>query len=209
MQPEQKSTTGPGWQKLKLNVGVAKEKQIVREKATKRIIKLKEQSPAVSKDRDTENALKWLNKSGGEALDNESDFRKLNAMLPVTAGQSNEHRALELAKALKFLRKKGIENRTKEASVYGQSMSTATGELSNDAPKSEPTHEQQLASALTFLNANQQGSDTSQLEDAKYFSKLNSMLPKRMNQTMEARAEEMVKMLGWLKKKGKMNIVDK
>jgi hypothetical protein len=35
------------------------------------------------------------------------------------------------------------------------------------------------------------------------------MLPKKVNQEIEDRAQEMVKMLAWLRKKGKLNVVGK
>jgi len=41
-----------------------------------------------------------------------------------------------------------------------------------------------------------------QVEDANYFKKLDNMLPKKGGK--DARAREMVKMIGWLRKKGKV-----
>ncbi|KAL3939303.1 MAG: hypothetical protein SGBAC_005945 [Bacillariaceae sp.] len=67
--------------------------------------------------------------------------------------------------------------------------------------KSESTPEQDYENALSFIRIKEEGGDTMECEDANYFKKLDNMLPKKG--TSEDRAKEMVKMLGWLRKKGK------
>jgi hypothetical protein len=178
-QPKAEPKAEPKSRKLKTNGSVANEKQIAKQKATKRWDKLKANAPSIVPDRDTANALQWLNKEGGGHMEDEENFRKLDAMLPTKAGQSPEDRAAEMGKAMKFLRKKGIDGRQKEASVSVESPERETDE----PPNQKSTHAQQIANATKFLSATLEGSDTSQVEDAKYFNKLDNMLPKKTNQT--------------------------
>ena len=64
--------------------------------------------------------------------------------------------------------------------------------------------ERDYDNALTFIKAKENGTSLAEIEDANNFKKLDKMLPKKADQGPEDRAKEMVKMLAWLRKKGKI-----
>jgi hypothetical protein len=71
---------------------------------------------------------------------------------------------------------------------------------SNNGSKSESTPERDYENALSFIRVKEEGGNVMDVEDANYFKKLDNMLPKNGEGD---RAKEMVKMLAWLRKKGK------
>ena len=82
-----------------------------------------------------------------------------------------------------------------------KAQKTRKADNDNGAKKSESTPEQDYENAVSFIRIKEEGGDITGCEDANYFKKLDNMLPKKG--TSEERAREMVKMLGWLRKKGK------
>jgi hypothetical protein len=123
---------------------------------------------------------------------------------------------------LKFLRKKGMDVRQKvikqtvKESSQGQTDELSqnrdlehAGKESSQGQTDELSQNRNLEHAVNYLKAKKEGKDVSKLEDAISFQKLENMLPKKVNQEIEDRAQEMVKMLAWLRKKGKMNVVGK
>lgn len=68
----------------------------------------------------------------------------------------------------------------------------------------EPSPESDFENALNFVKTKEADGDFMSLEDAIHFKKLDNMLPTRANQSPENRAKEMVKMLTWWRKKGKV-----
>eukprot|EP00934_Nitzschia_sp_Nitz4_P005183 Nitzschia sp. Nitz4//scaffold16_size188269//149328//156944//NITZ4_001813-RA/size188269-snap-gene-0.149-mRNA-1//-1//CDS//3329538583//5173//frame0 len=124
-------------------------------------------------------AFHWLKKGKSEDVAGATKFKKLDTMIPKKKGQTVEARAEELAKAFKFLQKKGAmeDKRTPE--------------------------ERDFDNALNYIKTKNAGGDVSSLEDSVHFKKLDNMLPKKTSETVEDRAKGMVKLLGWLRKKGK------
>jgi hypothetical protein len=141
-------------------------------------------------DKDTENALKWLDGGKKDDAEDSIHFKKLDKMLPKKAGQTSEERAIKMVKALKFLRKKGLDDAASKGS------DDKTEEVKKAAPKTD------MENALAWLQGKGTGKDVEYLEDASYFKKLDTMLPKKASEADADRAKAMVKMLGWLRKKG-------
>jgi hypothetical protein len=72
---------------------------------------------------------------------------------------------------------------------------------SNNGSKLESTPERDYENALSFIRVKEEGGNVMDVEDANYFKKLDNMVPKHNGEG--DRAKEMVKMLAWLRKKGK------
>jgi hypothetical protein len=190
--------------KLKKNVDVVKKmpkKQDEKEKASNILSKVRASIPTIKLDKDTENALIWLKADGTGNLEDAANFKKLDSMLAKKPDQPMEDRAVDMAKALKFLRKKGMDVQQKDIKQ--------TGKESSQGQTDELSQNRDLEHAVNYLKAKREGKDVSKLEDAISFQKLENMLPKKVNQEIEDRAQEMVKMLAWLRKKGKLNVVGK
>eukprot|EP00980_Cylindrotheca_fusiformis_P028966 scaffold22680_cov107-Cylindrotheca_fusiformis.AAC.35 len=94
------------------------------------------------------------------------------------------------------------ENDTTSSKKKDKQKGTAAG--STKQSKAEPTPERDFENALKFIEVKQGGGDIMAVEDANYFKKLDNMLPKKEGQDPSDRAKEMVKMLAWLRKKGKV-----
>ena len=141
-------------------------------------------------DKDTRNAYRFLKNEALDSGEKVSNYEKVSASLPIKTGQSNEDRAIEMAKALKLLRKKEM------AEGKGSSNDGAKGS------GGKPTPEKDLENALAWLENKAAGKDVDGIEDTGYFKKLDKMVAKKANQTTEDRAKEMVKLLSWLRKKG-------
>lgn len=95
------------------------------------------------------------------------------------------------------------ENDTLSAKKKGKRASTAVDDSNNDK-KMESTPERDYDNALSFIRTSEEGGNVLDVEDANYFKKLDNMLPKKEGQAAGDRAKEMVKMLAWLRKKGKV-----
>ena len=146
-------------------------------------------------DKDTENALKWLDGGKKDDAEDSIHFKKLDKMLPKKTGQTSEERAVKMAKALHFLRKKGRDTGKEQDDVASKGSDKKT-----EAKKASP--ETDTENALAWLQGKGAGEDVEDFEDSLYFKKLDNMLPKKASETDEDRAKAMVKMLGWLRKKG-------
>jgi hypothetical protein len=167
-----------------LDVQATKKKQ-EKEKVAKKLGKPGTSAATVMLDKDTENALKWLDGGNKDDVEDSIHFKKLDKMLPKKADQTSEERAVKMAKALKLLRKKGLDG----------------GKKQGDAA-SKGSDKTDMENALAWLQGKGAGKDVEDFEDASYFKKLDNMLPKKASETDEDRAKAMVKMLGWLRKKG-------
>lgn len=91
----------------------------------------------------------------------------------------------------------------KDLTEVRKSKSRMEQEQFHDKDGPVPTPEIDLENALKFIELKEAGGDVMQVEDANYFKKLDNMLPEKWDEKNE-RAEEMVKMLGWLGKKEKI-----
>jgi hypothetical protein len=140
-------------------------------------------------DADAQNALRWLKKENRDKLDDATNFKKLDSMLPKKAGQTLEQRAVEMSKALKLIRKRD----------KGSGMKPPLDP--NPAPSAFNDDEKK---AYLFLMAKITGKDHMSMEDADVFKRVDNMMPSKEGQAPEDRAKEMVKMMTWLKKKGKI-----
>ena len=59
--------------------------------------------------------------------------------------------------------------------------------------------------AMLFLAAFEKGgTEWERVDDSEHFKNLNNMIPSKAGQSIEERAQKMCKMLGFLKKKGKV-----
>ncbi|KAL3922134.1 MAG: hypothetical protein SGILL_002366 [Bacillariaceae sp.] len=139
-------------------------------------------------DGDAKNALQWLKKENRDDLEDAAKFKKIDSMLPKKAGQTPEQRAVEMSKALKLIRKRDKDN----------------GEKLRE-PKPVPTaFNGEEKQAFLFLMAKLTGKDFMSTENADALKKVDNMMPSKTGQAPEDRAKEMVKMMTWLKKKGKI-----
>ena len=142
----------------------------------------------MSFDNDAKNALKWLKKENRDSIEDAAKFKKLDAMLPKKAGQSPEQRAVEMSKAIKLIRKREVDGSDKVA-----------------AQKPVPnTFNEEEKKAYLFLMAKLTGKDYMSMENADALKKVDNMMPSKAGQAPEDRAKELVKMMTWLKKKGKI-----
>jgi hypothetical protein len=148
--------------------------------------------PTIMMDRDTTNALKWMINEGADVGGDAALFKKVDSMLPKKPGQSNDERAIEMAKAMKFLRKKGLAGSKKPDAK----------EESKSGSKEESKPEKDLENALAWVRAKESGGNVNSLEDTAFFTKLDKMVAKKKGQGLDDRAKEMVKLLAWLRKKG-------
>ena len=112
------------------------------------------------------------------------------------------------AKSSKKADKEKIDNTVigLKALMKSQQTKAAKGDKTKSkkvAPISSSA-ERDYDNALTFIKAKEDGASLAEIEDANNFKKLDKMLPKKADQGPEDRAKEMVKMLAWLRKKGKI-----
>lgn len=172
-----------------------------------------------------QNALRWLHNEDRDGLEDASTFKKLDSMLPRRAGQTPKQRAIEMATAMTSLKDRGgapprtepLRPRpkptvaTKTTPCAQQTKASADVPLAavaasadRQAPKPpERTSEQDREDALAYLRARAAGKDATSLPAAAQLKRLDNMMPSKGNQTDERRAEDMAKMLAWLRKIGK------
>ncbi|KAG7343005.1 IQ calmodulin-binding motif-containing protein [Nitzschia inconspicua] len=182
-----KKSQSPGRRASTSPTSRAKPKLTVRKRKSKQSSAPGPSLPDLSEDNNTKNALQWIKNQERESLVDAAAFKKLNSMLPKRAGQTPEERATEMSKALK-LTKKNYDDRTLKPPT-------------DEAMMSLEEEEQQ---AYRFLLAKKEGKDYMSMEDAAVLKKVDNMMPTKTNQSSEERAKQMVKMIGWLKKKGKI-----
>jgi len=105
---------------------------------------------------------------------------------------------------LKALMKAQQTKAEKGEKAEGSNSKKSKKKGSGDDQATESSPERDYENALTFIKTKEEGGNVTELEDAAYFKKLDNMLPKKADQGPEDRAKEMVKMLAWLRKKGKI-----
>ena len=109
--------------------------------------------------------------------------------------------------------KKGTKESSKAKTKASSSRKQALlEEQKNESPskdEDEVSPEKLLEDALNYLRAKEEGKTLANLEVFAKFKRLDNMLPEKAGEKLEVRAQEMVKMLAWLRKKGKMNVVGK
>jgi hypothetical protein len=108
--------------------------------------------------------------------------------------------------ALKDLMKVQAKAEKKDVRKKGKRKKADSDVDAEEAEESKlgPSPENDFENALAFIKVKEGGGDTMKCEDANSFKKLDNMLPRKVDQGSEDRAKEMVKMLGWLRKKGKI-----
>jgi hypothetical protein len=164
------------------------------------------------------NALRWLKNEDRDELDDAATLKKIDSMLPKRAGQTPQQRAMEMARAMMLLQKRGGPSIRRTQSLVPTSSSApsssprpsidikgqqteTSAEIITKPP--ERTTEQDRVEALAYLRAKAMGQDTSSHPAAAQFRRLDNMMPSNKDQTDEKRAEDMVKMMAWLRKIGK------
>ncbi|KAL3922402.1 MAG: hypothetical protein SGILL_002225 [Bacillariaceae sp.] len=154
-----------------------------------------EEKPKMQEERDYQNALKYLLGSSPDALEDEPYFAKLDSMLPLKSSQSTEARAKEMSKALKWIKKQGVTiSGTKPSSEKSLEKTSSHSEKKRKGDAEQTSDDYQ--NCMKWLTSTNRDS----IPDAKQFKKLDSMLPKKPDQSTADRAREMCKALSWVKK---------
>eukprot|EP00536_Pseudo-nitzschia_multiseries_P019205 jgi/Psemu1/59493/gm1.59493_g len=143
---------------------------------------------------DVKDVLNWLRDSSqNDSLDPSGRFKKLEASMPLKKDQSLEERAQEIAKALDWTREEGFtpETKSEDENVTNQSL---TGPVFNRTPEQRS---QDLSDALHWLrHENTDGKDFDPTGD---FCKLNNILPRKADQSLEDRAKCIEEGLDWIR----------
>ena len=140
-----------------------------------------------------------LKKSSDETV--EESVEEEPTPQPRTPKSSKADKAAKAVAARKNLPTvKDIQDRGKILTTPVQKKKGKVSMNLND----DPTPESDFENALAFCKAMQSGGDFMSVDDSIHFKKLDNMLPKKANQAPEDRAKEMVKMLTWWRKKGKV-----
>lgn len=92
-------------------------------------------------------------------------------------------------------RRESIEKMMATTSVPGVKRTSTSSSSDLDG--------QDFENALKFVLTRRAGGDVTGIMDAIHFKKLDNMLPLKDDQSSKDRAREMVKMLEWLRKKGR------
>ena len=147
------------------------------------------------KDRDTKNALSWI-RSTDDDKDNKGGnaFSKLDGLLPLREGQTEQDRATDMVNALAWLRTNGVN-------VSGDDDgSSSFGKIGTESivHRSPEDREKDLVDALGWLRQGEHGGT-----DDSVFDKIQRLLPATNAGMSESeRAKEMENSLNWLRSNG-------
>jgi hypothetical protein len=148
------------------------------------------------KKKDFDDALNWLrNRSTDDSLDPSGVFQKLESSLPAREGRPLRERAQDIANALTWMRNKGLVPEIEiEGDVPALSKMSDTAFLSKRSPEQRA---KDLSDALNWLRT--KGEEGNDFDSTGDFSKLDSILPHKRNQTPEERAKDIEAALDWIR----------
>ena len=145
--------------------------------------------------KDLQDVKNWMRQKGidDEATDPTTDFRKLDAALPIKQGQSLDDRARMIEMALDWVRTSG------PSPVVDEVMVPATGVGSIPlAVRSPEERKKDLSLALNWIRNGKHSSD----DPTGSFSKIDQLLPVKPGLSPEDRARELEGCLDWMRNNG-------
>jgi len=145
--------------------------------------------------KDLHDAMNWVRNEGrdDEATDPTSDFRTLNAVLPLKKGQSPDDRAREIEMALDWVRTSGSSPAVDDLMVPVPDTQGAP-----IAIRSPEERKKDLSAAFNWLR---NGKRVSEDPDGT-FKKIDDLLPVKPSQTLEDRARDLEGCLDWMRNNG-------
>jgi len=155
--------------------------------------------------RDMVKALAWVKKSSAkkDAEDGTSNTKETKEEKKMPSKSPRTKPKPKVATKNKKEEMKVPEGKERKEAPEDQKKNEPAQDLTKDPerPPPEPLTEDEQK-ALNFLKAKLEGKQMS-VENAATYKRLDNMMPSKKGQDPEQRAREMVKMLAWLKKRGK------
>jgi len=146
--------------------------------------------------KDAREILNWLsNGTKDSSLDPSGMFQKLQSSLPAKKGQSIEDRAQEIANALNWMRQRGFTSENEDDEKFSKASAVVSV-----LKRSPEQRSKDLSDALNWL-CNKNSSENS-YDPTGDFSKLDSILPRKRDQSFQDRAECIEECLDWIRGQG-------
>jgi hypothetical protein len=139
-------------------------------------------------------AFKWMRKQEAAATPKESPEPKPTES--STARVEEERTSKKATKSKdKESKKNAVDSAPSEKSVVEKKSTDIAVKTTTAVKTGDPVSEEMKNCMIWLTSDSQEG-----VQDAAYFMKLDSMLPKKAGQSTEDRARDMVKALAWVKK---------